>query len=120
MRAVTVPALYAKDYSYAGGLLLIWTGAELATTIVAASIPILRVLLHDMVHSKYRRGATELNTFKSARDGEGIRVTRTTVITRSPSEAERGVKSKEDSDSMLTLSTPETPVPTYHSYITNK
>lgn len=120
MRALTVPTLYARDYTYEGGQLFIWTGAELATTIVAASIPILRVLLNDIVHSRYHRGATELNTFKSVRDGDGIRVTKTTVITRSPSDAERGMKSGRDSDGMLTPLTPETPVPTYHSYITKQ
>lgn len=129
MRAVTVPTLYADDYSYEAGQLFIWTGAELATTIVAASIPILRALLSDIVHStrRYRYpggGAmTELNTFKSMRDGDGILVTKTTQITRSLSTAERGKLSREDSDSLLSPTTPMTPMtplspgPTYHSYV---
>lgn len=131
MRAITVPTLNGTDYSYEAGQLFIWTGAELATTIVAASIPILRVLLSDMVHSRYPHPATEL---KSLKDEEGIRVTRTTVITRSPSNAERGNWRgdaqtlaiptsaehgmwKGDADSLTMPSTPDTPGPTYHSFL---
>lgn len=126
MRALTVRTLYADDYSYEAGQLFIWTGAELATTIVAASIPILRALLRDIVHSRYRYPGggvvTELNTFKDMRDGDGILVTRTTQITRSLSTAERGLASREDKDSLLSPTTPMpmtpmSPGPTYHSYV---
>lgn len=116
MRALTVPTLNGQDYSYEAGLLFIWTGAELATTIVAASIPILRALVSDMVHSRYPYSPTELHTFESLKEGEGIRVTKTTVITRSPSTAERGMW-RGDSDSMLVPLTPDTPGPTYHSFL---
>lgn len=116
MRAITVPTLSGQDYSYEAGQLFIWTGAELATTIVAASIPILRVLLSDMVHSRYPHNSTELNTFKSLKEGGGIQVTKTTVITRSPSSAERGMLGG-DADSMLGPLTPDTPGPTYHSFL---
>lgn len=119
MRALTVPTLSGQDYSYEAGQLFIWTGAELAMTIVAASIPILRVLLSDIVHSRYARNATELNTFRSLKEGGGIQVTKTTVITRSASRAERG-KMRGDTDSLLsplTPMTPETPGPTYHSFL---
>lgn len=59
VRAVEVPSLYASDYPYEASKLLIWTAAELATTIIATSIPVLRALLRDFVHSSYRnRGLT--------------------------------------------------------------
>lgn len=59
VRAVEVPSLYASDYPYEASKLLIWTAAELATTIIATSIPVLRALLRDFVHSSYRnRGPT--------------------------------------------------------------
>ncbi|PSR90350.1 hypothetical protein BD289DRAFT_354458, partial [Coniella lustricola] len=45
MRAITVGALYSGDYTYDEGQLFIWTGAEIAMTIVATSIPILRTLV---------------------------------------------------------------------------
>lgn len=70
VRAVEVPSLYATDYTYEASKLLIWTAAELATTIIATSIPILRALLRDIVTSSYRNrgpaGNRYSNTFKSA------------------------------------------------------
>ncbi|KAF3760941.1 hypothetical protein M406DRAFT_220816, partial [Cryphonectria parasitica EP155] len=48
MRSITVPTLSSSDYTYETGQLFIWTGAELATTIVAASIPVLRALFSDL------------------------------------------------------------------------
>lgn len=116
MRAITVPTLSGSDYSYQAGQLFIWTGAELATTIVAASIPILRALVSELRTSRYP-GVTEMNTFKSMGEGGGIQVTRTTVITRTPSKAERARKREDDEDGLLTPLTPMTPVPTYHSYV---
>lgn len=70
VRAVEVPSLYATDYTYEASRLLIWTAAELATTIIATSIPVLRALLRDIVSSSYRNrgpaGNRYSNTFKSA------------------------------------------------------
>lgn len=117
MRAITVPTLSGNDYTYQAGQLFIWTGAELATTIVAASIPILRALIIELKTSRYP-AVTELNTFKSMGERGGIQVTRTTVITRSASKAERAQEQQgDDEDGLLTPLTPLTPVPTYHSYV---
>lgn len=122
MRAITVPTLSGDDYSYEAGQLFIWTGAELAMTIVAASIPILRALLSDFVHSKYpRQEPTELETFK--KEGDGIWVVKTTTITRSASTAssaaEHGMARgfAEPPLTPLTPLTPDTPGPTYHSFL---
>lgn len=66
-RAVHIPALYSEDYTYNETELFIWTAAELATTIIAASITVLRALLRDIVHSPLRTGGNTgvVNTFKS-------------------------------------------------------
>lgn len=66
MRALYIPSIYSTDYTWDEVELFVWTAAELATTIIAASIPILRVLLRTMVTSTQRRkteGVT--NTFKT-------------------------------------------------------
>ncbi|KAI1406401.1 hypothetical protein F4819DRAFT_156938 [Hypoxylon fuscum] len=49
--------LYSVDFSYEGGNLAIWGAAEVSTTIMAASIPILRVFVRDVTAaaSRYRR-----------------------------------------------------------------
>ncbi|KAF3763980.1 hypothetical protein M406DRAFT_240457, partial [Cryphonectria parasitica EP155] len=44
-RAYHIPALYSNDYSWDESTLFVWTAAEMATTIIATSIPVLRVLL---------------------------------------------------------------------------
>lgn len=119
MRALAVPTMFGEDYTYAMGKLFIWTAVELATTIVAASIPVLRALLSGIVSTRSPRGITELNTFKElSDDNEGIRVTKTTIITRSPSK--RAQLDEIDDDELLSPATPMTPVPTYHSFIQNK
>lgn len=119
MRAMTVPALSGTDYTYQAGGLFIWTSAEVASTIVAASIPILRVLFNELKHSRYPR-VTELHTFKSMRERGGIQVTKETIVSRSVSMADRMRRVVEDEDVLLTPRTPRTPrtpMPTYHSYM---
>lgn len=65
-RAVHIPATYSDDYTYDESSLFVWTAAELATTITAASIPVLRALLRRIVSSTQRtRARTGVNTFKS-------------------------------------------------------
>lgn len=65
-RAVHIPAIYSDDYTYDESDLFVWTAAELATTITAASIPVLRALLKSIVSSTQRtRGRTGVNTFKT-------------------------------------------------------
>lgn len=124
MRAITVPTLYSGDYTYEAGQLFIWTGAELATTIVAASIPILRALLSDIVKSSKsrRQEVTELNTFTTLKDEGGIRVTHTTTVTRSaskkvPERLSPSFAAHTDTENLLEESIPVSPGPTYHSYV---
>lgn len=116
MRATTVPTLSGTDYTYQAGLLFIWTAAELAATIVAASIPILRVLISEL-RTRYP-GVTELNTMKTIGlrgEGGGIHVTKETIISRSMSKSERMRRVDTDQDGLLTPLTPS--MPTYHSYV---
>ncbi|KAI1089772.1 hypothetical protein F5B19DRAFT_495057 [Rostrohypoxylon terebratum] len=42
---------HGEDFFYEGGNLVIWGSAEIATTIMAASIPVLRVLVRDIRES---------------------------------------------------------------------
>lgn len=63
-RAVHIPALYSNDYTFDEANLFIWTAAELATTIIATSIPVLRALLRNIVQSA-TRNKTGVNTFKT-------------------------------------------------------
>lgn len=63
-RAVHIPALYSRDYTFDEGELFIWTAAELATTIIATSIPVLRALMRSIVQSTTRH-RTGVNTFKT-------------------------------------------------------
>lgn len=65
MRAIYLPSVYVLDYSWEESKLFVWTAAELATTIIAASIPVLRVFLRNMVEPKQRRKCEgPLSTFK--------------------------------------------------------
>lgn len=63
MRSITVGALHSSDYTFDEGQLFIWTGAEIAMTIVATSIPILRALVSDGGGTG-QSGATQLRTFQ--------------------------------------------------------
>ncbi|KAI1764990.1 hypothetical protein GGR53DRAFT_491734 [Hypoxylon sp. FL1150] len=46
--------LYSVDFFYDGGNLAIWGAAEVSTTIMASSIPVLRVLVRDVASSASR------------------------------------------------------------------
>lgn len=66
MRAVNIPSIYVFDYTWSESRLFVWTAAELGTTIIAASIPVLRVLLRNMVDSTQRKTGEGLtNTFRT-------------------------------------------------------
>lgn len=67
MRAIYIPAIYAEDYTWDESSLFVWTATEVATTIIAASIPVLRPLLRSFVNSTQRKdGRTGVtNTFKT-------------------------------------------------------
>ncbi|KAL5606876.1 hypothetical protein BROUX41_003253 [Berkeleyomyces rouxiae] len=48
VKASTVPSLSSGDFTYHGAKLVIWSAAEVGTSIMAASIPVLRVLITRM------------------------------------------------------------------------
>ncbi|KAG8160809.1 hypothetical protein KVR01_009073 [Diaporthe batatas] len=68
MRCVTIP-LMTDDFTSESGQLSIWSAAEIATTIIAASIPMLRLWTKTMVraHSRYHISSAD-GTF----DGRGV------------------------------------------------
>lgn len=69
MRCLKIPLLLTDDFTFESGQLSIWSAAEIATTIMAASIPVLRLWLKTMVsvHSKYHLSSAD-GTF----DGRGV------------------------------------------------
>ncbi|KAH7303322.1 hypothetical protein B0I35DRAFT_498578 [Stachybotrys elegans] len=47
-KCVSLQRLISSDFTLEGGQMIIWASTEIATTIIAASIPILRTLLRDL------------------------------------------------------------------------
>lgn len=59
VRVTTIPLLARADFTYEGGRLAIWSVAEIATTIMAASVPVLRPLvMHPSALSSLPEGTT--------------------------------------------------------------
>lgn len=59
MRVTTIPLLAQADFTYEGGRLAIWSVAEIAATIMAASVPVLRPLvMHPSAFSAFSAGTT--------------------------------------------------------------
>lgn len=69
MRCLKIPLLLTDDFTFESGQLSIWSAAEIATTIMAASIPVLRLWLKQIVsvHSRYQLSSAD-GTF----DGRGV------------------------------------------------
>jgi len=69
MRCLKIPLLLTDDFTFESGQLSIWSAAEIATTIMATSIPVLRLWLKTIVsvHSRYHLSSTD-GTF----DGRGV------------------------------------------------
>ncbi|KAF7532054.1 hypothetical protein G7054_g8319 [Neopestalotiopsis clavispora] len=78
VRCLTIPLLVSHDTTYLSANVMIWTAAEIATTIMAASIPVLRVFLRRIVtvrqshssnvnNSAYHRSAADGTFLKSIR-----------------------------------------------------
>lgn len=69
MRCLKIPLLLTDDFTFESGQLSIWSAAEIATTIMATSIPVLRLWLKTIVsvHSRYRLSSTD-----RAFDGQGV------------------------------------------------
>ncbi|EFQ35342.1 hypothetical protein CGRA01v4_13362 [Colletotrichum graminicola] len=86
IKCTTLPSLLSGDFTYDGGQLAIWGTCETSVTIMAASIPVLRVLVRDVASSARRYyGSSGSRTVKS-RIGHGPspRRTNTVTITTSP------------------------------------
>jgi hypothetical protein len=77
-----------------GAHLSIWGTAEVATTIIAASIPVLRVFLRDVhtsVEKRYRRGRDSTTGGGATIDRRTrLRSGNSTVVAATPRGAERG------------------------------
>lgn len=59
VRVTTIPLLVGVDFTYEGGRLAIWSVAEVATTIMAASVPVLRPLvMHPNALTSFPAGTT--------------------------------------------------------------
>ncbi|KAK8064486.1 hypothetical protein PG994_007124 [Apiospora phragmitis] len=63
IRCSKIPLLAKPDLSFEDGHLAIWTITEITTTIVAASIPVLRVFYRDIRPSYGRRKSYIMSTF---------------------------------------------------------
>lgn len=93
VRCINVRLLYEEDFTFEAGILAMWTAAEMSVTIIAASIPVLRILIRNIVtHRSYSQ---------SGGNGEFQGVTHTSVITSS----RRGLKSS-DAESIVSLGLP--------------
>ncbi|KAK8121730.1 hypothetical protein PG984_010400 [Apiospora sp. TS-2023a] len=85
VRASQVPSLATPDFTYEDGHLVVWTIAEITTTIIAASIPVLRILYRDIRPSNRRRSyvmSTFDGTFPSASLRQGLSRTATIITSR--------------------------------------
>lgn len=69
MRCVKIPLIDSNDFSFHSGQLAIWTAAEIATTIMATSIPVLRVFLRRMVTAHPGNGEGINRYHRSTADG---------------------------------------------------
>ncbi|KAF3012049.1 hypothetical protein E8E14_009115 [Neopestalotiopsis sp. 37M] len=97
VRCINVRLLYEEDFTFEAGILAMWTAAELSVTIIAASIPVLRILIRNIVtHKSYSQ---------SGGNGEFQNATHTAVVTSSK---QRGLKSAgfSDADSIASLALP--------------
>ncbi|KAH8197362.1 hypothetical protein TruAng_008455 [Truncatella angustata] len=96
VRCINVRLLYEEDFTFEAGILAMWTAAEMSVTIIAASIPVLRILIRNIVtHRSYSQ---------SGGNGDFHGTTHTSVITSS----RKGLKSGSsgDADSITSLGLP--------------
>ncbi|KAF9878152.1 hypothetical protein CkaCkLH20_04190 [Colletotrichum karsti] len=93
VKCTTIPTLLSGDFTYDGSDLVIWGTCEASVTIVAASIPVLRVLVRDVASTarKYYGGSSGTRTQKS----RGLGPTRTNTVTVTTSTRKGSVKRKD-------------------------
>ncbi|EXF72978.1 hypothetical protein CFIO01_04684 [Colletotrichum fioriniae PJ7] len=83
VKCTTIPTLLSGDFTYDGSDLVIWGTVESGVTIMAASIPVLRVLIRDVASTArkyYGNSATRTN---GSRFGGGLTRTNTVTVTTS-------------------------------------
>lgn len=99
MRCLKIPTLQAHDFTFEAGQLAIWTVAEISTTIMASSIPVLRILIVKAIKTgRSQTGRSQTGYHRSMHDGTFKHGrTHTTIITSSGSR--RGRKTSEASSS---------------------
>ncbi|KAH7024744.1 uncharacterized protein B0I36DRAFT_416345 [Microdochium trichocladiopsis] len=89
MKCVKIPILGSQDFTLHGGELTIWASAEIATTIMAASIPVLRTLLRDVKSSSSGnsplRERTTTSPYQLATSAPALPATPTTTTTSASS-----------------------------------
>jgi hypothetical protein len=70
LKSIKIPLMYqAVAFSYDGAQLVIWCFVEASVTIMAASIPVLRVLFIEARSSRYTSKAFRLHQRKDAELG---------------------------------------------------
>jgi hypothetical protein len=98
VRCINVKLLYEEDFTFESGILAMWTTAELAVTIIAASIPVLRILVRNMV--------TNRSYSQSGGNGDFTAGTHTSVVASSRRGLKNSVSSSGDADSVRSLNLP--------------
>lgn len=96
VRCINIRLLYEEDFTFEAGILAMWTAAEMSVTIIAASIPVLRILVRNIVtHRSYSN---------SGGNGNFLGGTHTSVVAH----PRRGLKSGSsgDADSTTSLGLP--------------
>ncbi|KAI0170535.1 hypothetical protein BJ166DRAFT_197689 [Pestalotiopsis sp. NC0098] len=73
VRCVKIPLVNTTDFTYRAGDLAIWTVAEVATTVMASSIPVLRVFLRKIVTSHPGSHGAVNPYHRSAADGTFVK-----------------------------------------------
>lgn len=81
IKASAMPSLLSPDFSYAGVTLTLWSTAEPAVTIMAASVPMMRVLVQSV-----RKPALHSSSSASSRTS----IVATTTATM-PADSETGI-----------------------------
>ncbi|KAH8660774.1 putative integral membrane protein [Tricladium varicosporioides] len=99
MKSVYIPQVANQDFTYIGIKLILWGAAESSVSIVAASIPILRVLVREATGRYYKPGGP----YAEARGNRSIvactsngRPLKSEAGTRNDGESERGILGKSD------------------------
>ncbi|TDZ24740.1 hypothetical protein Cob_v002411 [Colletotrichum orbiculare MAFF 240422] len=102
VKCTTIPTLLSGDFTYDGSDLVIWGTVETGVTIVAASIPVLRVLVRDVASTarKYygnsagtRTGGNQAGGNQTG--GNRLGITRSNTVTVTTTTRKGSVKKKD-------------------------